>query len=85
LNREPRSAVDANSSQHFAQHSRIASYSKNVKRRQNGSTFVRRTNAAIVEAEKKFHRVHRCRDIEKIVRALNVLEASRQATKGRGA
>jgi transposase-like protein len=56
----------------------IVTYSKNVKRWQGGSMVVRWTSAAIVEAERKFRRVHGWRDIEKLVRALDVLEASQQ-------
>lgn len=56
----------------------IASYSKNVKCWKNGSMVVRWTSAAIVEAEKKFRRVHGWRDVEKLVRALDLIEASQQ-------
>jgi len=40
---------------------------------------VRWVSAAIVEAEKKFRRVHGWRDIEKLVRALDLFEAKQQA------
>lgn len=61
----------------------IVSYSKNVKRWQGGSMVVRWVSAAIVEAEKKFRRVQGWRDIEKLVRALNVIEAKEEATAER--
>ena len=61
----------------------IANYSKNVKRWQSGSMVVRWVSAAIVEAEKKFRRVQGWRDIEKLVRALNVFEAKEEATAER--
>ena len=61
----------------------IAAYSKNVKRWQGGSMVLRWVSAAIVEAEKKFRRVQGWRDIEKLVRALNVIEAKEEATAER--
>ena len=61
----------------------IATYSKNVKRWQGGSMVLRWVSAAIVEAEKKFRRVHGWRDIEKLVRALDLFEAKEQATAER--
>ena len=61
----------------------IAAYSKNVKRWQGGSMVLRWVSAAIVEAEKKFRRVQGWRDIEKLVRALNVIEAKGEATAER--
>jgi transposase-like protein len=57
----------------------IATYSKNVKRWQGGTMVVRWVSAAIVEAEKKFRRVQGWRDIEKLVRALGVIEAEQEA------
>ena len=39
---------------------------------------VRWTSAAIVEAEGKFRRVHGWRDVGKLVRALDLIEASQQ-------
>ena len=53
----------------------IVTYSKNVKRWQGGSMVVRWVSAAVVEAEKKFRRVQGWRDIEKLVRALDLIEA----------
>ncbi len=61
----------------------IATYSKHVKRWQGGSMVTRWVGAAIVEAEKKFRRVQGWRDIEKLVRALNVIEAKQEATAER--
>ena len=61
----------------------IAAYSKNVKRWRGGSMVARWVSAAIVEAEKKFRRVQGWRDIEKLVRALNVIEAKNEATAER--
>jgi putative transposase len=61
----------------------IAAYSKNVKRWQGGSMVLRWVSAAIVEAGKKFRRVQGWRDIEKLVRALNVIEAKEEATAKR--
>jgi len=61
----------------------IASYSKNVKRWQGGSMVVRWVSAAIVEAEKKFRRVHGWRDIEKLVRALALIEDKEEAAAER--
>jgi transposase-like protein len=61
----------------------IAAYSKNVKRWQGGSMVVRWVGAAIVEAEKKFRRVQGWRDIEKLVRALALIEAKEEATAER--
>ncbi len=61
----------------------IAAYSKNVKRWQGGSMVVRWVSAAIVEAGKKFRRVQGWRDIEKLVRALNVIEVKEEATAER--
>ena len=61
----------------------IATYSKNVKRWQGGSMVVRWVSAAIVEAEKKFRRVQGWRDIEKLVTALEELEARDEAAAER--
>jgi transposase-like protein len=61
----------------------IAHYAKNVKRWQGGSMVARWVSAAIVEAEKKFRRVQGWRDIEKLVRALTVIEATEEATPER--
>jgi transposase-like protein len=63
--------------------SAIATYSKNVKRWQGGSMIVRWVSAAIVEAEKKFRRVHGWRDIGKLVRALALIEDREEATAER--
>jgi transposase-like protein len=61
----------------------IATYAKNVKRWQGGSMVVRWVSAAIVEAEKKFRRVQGWRDIEKLVTALQELEAKDEAAAER--
>ena len=61
----------------------IATYSRNVKRWQGGSMVVRWVSAAIVEAQKKFRRVQGWRDIEKLVRALEVFEAEQEAAAER--
>jgi transposase-like protein len=61
----------------------IVTYSQNVKRWQGGTMVVRWVSAAIVEAEKKFRRVQGWRDIEKLVRALDVIEAKEEATAER--
>jgi putative transposase len=61
----------------------IATYSKNVKRWHGGSMVVRWVSAAIVEAEKKFRRVQGWRDIQKLVRALELFEAKAEATAER--
>ncbi len=61
----------------------IASYSKNVKRWQGGSMVVRWVSAAIVEAGKKFRRVQGWRDIEKLVRALALIEDKGEAAAER--
>ncbi len=61
----------------------IATYSKNVKRWQGGSMVVRWVSAAIVEAEKKFRRVQGWRDIDKLVTALEELEAKDEAAAER--
>ena len=56
----------------------IATYSKHVKRWRDGTMVVRWVSAAIVEAEKKFRRVHGWRDIKKLVTALSALETRRR-------
>ena len=61
----------------------IVTYSRNVKRWQGGSMVVRWVSAAIVEAEKKFRRVQGWRDIEKLVTALQELEAKDEAAAER--
>lgn len=61
----------------------IVTYSKNVKRWQGGSMVVRWVSTAIVEAEKKFRRVQGWRDIEKLVRALDLFGAKEEATAER--
>ena len=61
----------------------ITAYSKNVKRWRGGSMVVRWVSAAIVEAEKKFRRVQGWRDIERLVRALTVIEAKEEAAAER--
>ncbi len=57
----------------------IVTYSRNVKRWQGGSMVVRWVSAAIVEAEKKFRRVHGWRDIKKLVQALTAIEQEQEA------
>ena len=57
----------------------IAAYAKNVKRWQGGSMVLRWASAAIVEAGKKFRCVQGWRDIEKLVRALDLFEAKSEA------
>ena len=61
----------------------VATYARNVKRWQGGRMVVRWVSAAIVEAEKKFRRVQGWRDIEKLVKALDVFEANEEATAER--
>jgi transposase-like protein len=61
----------------------ITAYSKNVKRWQGGSMVVRWVSTAIVEAEKKFRRVHGWRDIEKLVRTLALIEDKEEAAAER--
>ena len=61
----------------------IVTYSRNVKRWQGGSMVVRWVSAAIVEAGKRFRRVQGWRDIEKLVRALEVFEAEQEAVAER--
>ena len=52
----------------------IATYARNVKRWRGGSMVVRWVSAAVVEAEKKFRRVHGWRDLNTLVTALSDLE-----------
>jgi len=61
----------------------IAAYSKNVKRWKGGSMVVRWVSAGILEAEKKFRRVQGWRDIEKLVRALALIEDKEEAAAER--
>ena len=61
----------------------IVTYSRNVKRWQGGSMVIRWVSAAIVEAGRKFRRVQGWRDIEKLVRALEVFEAEQEAAAER--
>ena len=61
----------------------IATYAKNVKRWQGGSMVVRWVSAAIVEAEKKFRRVQGWCDIDKLVRALSLIETKEEAAAER--
>ena len=63
--------------------SAIATYSRNVKRWRGGTMVVRWVSAAIVEAEKKFRRVHGWRDIANLVTALSELEAKEETTTER--
>ncbi len=61
----------------------IATYSKYVKRWQGGSMVFRWVSAGIVEAEKKFRRVQGWRDIEKLVRALALIDDKEEAVAER--
>ena len=61
----------------------VATYARNVKRWQGGRMVVRWVSAAIGEAEKKFRRVQGWRDIEKLVKALDVFEAKEEAAAER--
>ena len=61
----------------------IVTYTKNVKRWQDGRMVVRWVSGAIGEAEKKFRRVQEWHDIEKLVRALEATEQKQEATAGR--
>jgi len=63
--------------------SAIATYSRNVKRWRNGAMVVRWVSGAIVEAERKFRRVHGWRDITTLVSALGDLEATQEAATER--
>jgi transposase-like protein len=61
----------------------IAAYTRNVKRWRGGSMVVRWVSAAIQEAEKKFRRVQGYRDIEKLTKALEGIEAEDEAAAKR--
>ncbi|UCG85007.1 MAG: transposase [Gemmatimonadota bacterium] len=61
----------------------IATYTRNVKRWQGGSMVVRWVSAAILESEKKFRRVQGYRDIAKLIKALEWLEAEDEAAAER--
>ena len=61
----------------------VATYSRNVKRWRSGSMVVRWVSAGIVAAEKKFRRVQGWRDIEQLVRALDLFEDHQEATAKR--
>jgi transposase-like protein len=61
----------------------IATYTRNVKRWRGGSMVVRWVSAAIQEAEKKFRRVQGYRDIEKLTKALEGIEAEDEAAAKR--
>ena len=52
----------------------IVTYARNVKRWRGGSMVVRWVSAAVVEAEKKFRRVHGWRNLKTLVTALSELE-----------
>ena len=61
----------------------ITTYSRNVKRWRSGTMVVRWVSAAIVEAEKKFRRVHGWQNITKVASALGHLEAKEGASTER--
>lgn len=61
----------------------IATYTRNVKRWQGGSMVVSWVSAAIQEAEAKFRCVQRYRDIEKLTKALEGIEAEDNAATRR--
>jgi transposase-like protein len=61
----------------------IAIYTRNVKRWRGGSMAVRWVSAAIQEAEKKFRRVQGFRNIEKLMKALEGIEAEDEAAAKR--
>jgi len=61
----------------------IAAYTRNVKRWRGGSMVVRWVSTAIQEAEKKFRRVQGFRDIEKLTKALEGIEAEDEAAAKR--
>jgi putative transposase len=61
----------------------IATYTRNVKRWRGGSMAVRWVSAAIQEAEEKFRRVQGFRDIEKLMKALEKIEAEDEAVAKR--
>jgi transposase-like protein len=53
----------------------IATYTRNVKRWQGGSMIVRWASAAVLDAEKRFRRIRGYRDLPRLVRALQAIEA----------
>lgn len=61
----------------------IVTYTRNVKRWRGGTMVVRWVSAAIQEAEKKFRRVQGFRDIEKLTKALEAIEAEDKAAAKR--
>ncbi len=61
----------------------IATYTRNVKRWRGGSMVVRWVSAAIQEAQKKFRRVQGYRDIAKLTKALEGIEAEDEAAAKR--
>ena len=61
----------------------ITTYSRNVKRWRSGTMVVRWVSAAIVDADKKFRRVHGWREITTLVSALGDLEAKEEASTER--
>jgi len=61
----------------------IATYTRNVKRWRGGLMVVRWVSAAIQEAQKKFRRVQGYRDLEKLTKALEGIEAEDQAAAER--
>ncbi len=63
--------------------SAMATYSRHVKRWRHGLMVVRWVSAAIVEAKKKFRRVHGWRDIAQLVLALGHLETTQEASAER--
>ncbi len=61
----------------------IATYTRNVKRWRGGSMVGRWVSTAIQEAEKKFRRIQGFRDIEKLTKALEGIEAEDEAVAKR--
>ena len=61
----------------------MTTYSRHVKRWRSGTMVVRWVSAAIVDAEKKFRRVHGWREITTLVSALGDLEAKEEASTER--
>jgi putative transposase len=61
----------------------VATYARNVKRWQGGSMVVCWVSAAIQEAKTKFRRVQGYRDIEKLTKALEGIEAEDDAATKR--
>ena len=59
--------------------SAIATYTRNVKRWRGGSMVARWVSAAIQEAQEKFRRVQGYRDIERLTKALEGIEAEDEA------